>query len=181
MPTLKRVPASQYHPMRLELEKSKYRITNLISCISLNWFQSCIYRAKRRKKIAKAIERQARKLRAKGITVDVEALRSEYVAQHRGQLLSSDSEDNDEDPIDVVGGTDLTDEESQDYTTSQDTPHQRNESVEHLMSCNSNSNDTSKHSLRPNPFSIENILFKNTWKIIHLHISNNFQSSSLRY
>ncbi|KAL7032607.1 hypothetical protein ACKWTF_007358 [Chironomus riparius] len=119
-------------------------------------------KAKRRKKIAKAIERQARKLRAKGITVDIEALRSEYVAQHRGQLLSSDSEDNDEDPIDVVGGTDLTDEESQDYTTSPDAPHQRNESVEHLMSCNSNSNDTSKHSFRPNPFSIENILFKNT-------------------
>ena len=86
-------------------------------------------------------------------------------------MLSSDSEDNDEDPIDVVGGTDLTDEDSQDCTQ-----HARSESVEHLITCNSNnSNDTSKHSLRPNPFSIENILFKNTWKIIHLQISNNFQ------
>lgn len=92
-------------------------------------------------------------------------MRSEYISQHRGQLTtnSSDSEDNDdndeEDPIDVVGGTDLTDEESQDCPSH----HQRNDSVEHLISYNnSNSNDTSKHSIRPNPFSIENILFRST-------------------
>jgi homeobox protein Unc-4 len=115
-------------------------------------------RAKRRKKIAKAIERQARKLRAKGISVDLEALRTEYVSQHRGQLInSSDSEDNDEDPIDVVGGTDMTDESEECISL-----HNRSDSVEHLISCDSNNKDTSKHSLRPNPFSIENILFRNT-------------------
>jgi homeobox protein Unc-4 len=117
-------------------------------------------RAKKRKKITKAIERQARKLRAKGIAVDVEALRNEYISQHRGQLInSSDSEDDDnEDPIDVVGGTDGTDEESQDCHS-----HQKgSDSVEHIISYSSNSNDTSKHSIRPNPFSIENILFRST-------------------
>lgn len=119
-----------------------------------------INRAKRRKKIAKAIERQARKLRAKGITVDIEALRAEYISQHRGQLQnSSESEDNDEDPIDVVGGTDGTDDESEEGMSS----YERSDNIEHLINSNSNnSNDTAKHSLRPNPFSIENILFRNT-------------------
>lgn len=59
-------------------------------------------RSRRRKRLAKAIERQAKKLRTKGISVDLEALKADYIAQHRGQFLSSDSEDND-DPIDVVG------------------------------------------------------------------------------
>lgn len=126
--------------------------------------KTSLNRAKKRKKIAKAIERQARKLRAKGITVDVEALRKEYVSQHRGQLQSSsESEDNDEDPIDVVGGTDGTDDESEGGMSS----YERNDNIEHLINSNSNSNDTTaKHSLRPNPFSIENILFRNTWNII---------------
>lgn len=122
-------------------------------------FKKLLNRAKRRKKIAKAIERQARKLRAKGITVDVEALRAEYVSQHRGQLQSSsESEDNDEDPIDVVGGTDGTDDESEEGLST----YERNDNIEHLINSNSNSNDTAKHSLRPNPFSIEHILFRNT-------------------
>ena len=71
-------------------------------------------RVRRKKRINKAIERQARKLQAKGISVDIEALRADYIAQHYGQNYStSDSDDNDEDPIDVVGGTDLTDEDTQ--------------------------------------------------------------------
>lgn len=99
-------------------------------------------------------------MRAKGITVDVEALRKEYITQHRGQLQSSsESEDNDEDPIDVVGGTDGTDDESDGEMS---VTYDRKDSIEHLISSNSNSNDTAKHSLRPNPFSIENILFRNT-------------------
>ena len=58
-----------------------------------------INRSRRRKKLAKALERQARKLRAKGISVDLEALKAEYLSQHRsGQPMShhsSDSEDDD--------------------------------------------------------------------------------------
>lgn len=119
------------------------------------------HRARRRKKLAKAIERQARKLRAKGITVDLEALKTEYLSQHRGQTASpnsSDSEDNDdEDPIDVVGGADDSDDEPEDCSM------QRRNSTDHLVNYSSSSDDTPKHSLRPNPFSIESLLFKNTW------------------
>jgi len=66
------------------------------------------FRARRKKRINKAIDRQARKLRAKGISVDIEALRADYIAQQYGQNYNtSDSDDNDEDTIDVVG--DVTD------------------------------------------------------------------------
>lgn len=117
-------------------------------------------RARRRKKIAKAIERQARKLRAKGITVDLEALKAEYLSQHRGQNTnnSSESEDNEEDPIDVVGVADDSDEDTEDCST-----HTRRDSTDHLINyCSNNSDDTPKHSLRPNPFSIESLLYRNT-------------------
>lgn len=120
-------------------------------------------RARRRKKIAKAIERQARKLRAKGITVDLEALKAEYLSQHRGQNTSnsSESEDNEEeDPIDVVGGADDSDDEdTEDCST-----HTRRDSTDHLINFSSSGDDTSKHSLRPNPFSIESLLYRSTWK-----------------
>lgn len=53
-------------------------------------------RARRRKKLQKALERQARKLRAKGIAVDLVALKREYLTQ-RGGDGDSDSD------IDVVG------------------------------------------------------------------------------
>lgn len=100
-------------------------------------------------------------MRAKGITVDLEALKTEYLSQHRGQTASpnsSDSEDNDdEDPIDVVGGADDSDDEPEDCSM------QRRNSTEHLVNYSSSSDDTPKHSLRPNPFSIESLLFKNTW------------------
>ncbi|XP_030382373.1 homeobox protein unc-4 [Scaptodrosophila lebanonensis] len=73
-------------------------------------------RAQQRKRIAKAIERQARKLRLKGIEVNLEQLRSDYMAQHGLQLMAGADEeeaekvgavagdDDDELPIDVVGG-----------------------------------------------------------------------------
>lgn len=73
-------------------------------------------RARRRKKLAKAIDRQARKLQAKGITVDLEALKAEYISQHRGSGNFSDSDlEDDGIQIDVVGGTD-SDEEPEDFS-----------------------------------------------------------------
>ncbi|XP_055841598.1 homeobox protein unc-4-like [Episyrphus balteatus] len=73
-------------------------------------------RARRRKKLAKAIDRQARKLQAKGITVDLEALKAEYISQHRGSGAFSDSDlEDDGIQIDVVGGTD-SDDEPEDFS-----------------------------------------------------------------
>lgn len=121
-------------------------------------------RARRRKKIAKAIERQARKLRAKGITVDLEALKAEYISQHRGQNISnsSESEDNEEeDPIDVVGVAD----DSDDDTTEDCSTHTRRDSTDHLINYSSSSEETPKHTIRSNPFSIESLLYRNTWNI----------------
>uniref|UniRef100_A0AAG5D1V4 Homeobox protein unc-4 n=2 Tax=Anopheles atroparvus TaxID=41427 RepID=A0AAG5D1V4_ANOAO len=114
-------------------------------------------KARRRKKIAKALERQARKLRAKGIAVDLEALRAEYLTQHRNNS-GSDSEDDDddndnddEDPIDVVGGAESGDEP-------EDCSMQRRESVEG----DETGSETPRNSIRPNPFSIESLLYNNT-------------------
>uniref|UniRef100_A0A1I8M1V2 Homeobox protein unc-4 n=1 Tax=Musca domestica TaxID=7370 RepID=A0A1I8M1V2_MUSDO len=68
-------------------------------------------RARRRKKLAKAIDRQARKLQAKGITVDLEALKAEYISQHKANGTFSDSDlEDDSIQIDVVGGTESDDE-----------------------------------------------------------------------
>ncbi|XP_073829649.1 homeobox protein unc-4-like [Musca autumnalis] len=74
-------------------------------------------RAQKRKKMEKAIERQARKLRLKGIEVDMQKLRTDYIAQRRsnGTLSDSDLElefrNNDDDEgdvqIDVVGSEDM--------------------------------------------------------------------------
>jgi homeobox protein Unc-4 len=92
-------------------EWSCLQLKFLLNLIAFQFFSPFFKnRARRRKRLAKAIERQAKKLRAKGISVDLEALKADYVAQHRGQFLnSSDSEDND-DPIDVVGGTEESDD-----------------------------------------------------------------------
>ena len=69
-------------------------------------------RARRRKKLAKALERQARKLRAKGIAVDFETLKAEYLAQHRGNMQPNDSDiDEDDIQIDVVGDVDSDDDD----------------------------------------------------------------------
>lgn len=76
-------------------------------------------RARRRKKLAKALDRQARKLRAKGIAVDLEALKSEYLAQHRntGMLSDSDGDGEGEDSmIDVVGGDSCHDSGPEDFS-----------------------------------------------------------------
>ncbi|CAH0719526.1 unnamed protein product, partial [Brenthis ino] len=78
-------------------------------------------RARRRKKLAKALERQARKLRAKGIAVDLEALKAEYLAQHRNSGLYSDSDgeiDGEECMIDVVGGDSCHDSGPEDFSLS---------------------------------------------------------------
>ncbi|XP_064555021.1 homeobox protein unc-4 homolog isoform X5 [Drosophila montana] len=60
-------------------------------------------RAQRSKRIAKAIERQARKLRLKGLDVNVEQLRADYLAAHRNDIEHAELEQDDELPIDVVG------------------------------------------------------------------------------
>ncbi|XP_041978442.1 homeobox protein unc-4 isoform X3 [Aricia agestis] len=73
-------------------------------------------RARERKKLAKALERQARKLRAKGIAVDLEALKTEYLAQHRNSGLYSDSDDGEECMIDVVGGDSCHDSGPEDFS-----------------------------------------------------------------
>ncbi|KAH8388017.1 hypothetical protein KR093_011006 [Drosophila rubida] len=62
-------------------------------------------RAQRSKRIAKAIDRQARKLRLKGIEVDMCQLQADYLAAHKDELeqLGAEQRDEDELPIDVVG------------------------------------------------------------------------------
>lgn len=118
----------------------------------LNFLTSLPNRSRRRRRLAKAIERQAKKLRAKGISVDLEALRADYIAQRRWQFLnSSDSKDND-DPIDVVGGT----EESNECN-----------SLQRLDGSNDNNKIDSgslnlKSTSKSNIFSIERILRKSS-------------------
>ncbi|KAH8238294.1 hypothetical protein KR032_002801, partial [Drosophila birchii] len=73
-------------------------------------------RAQRSKRMRKAIERQARKLRLKGIEVNVERLKADYMAAHKDSWLAEDEElkleleeddlesyDDEDLPIDVVG------------------------------------------------------------------------------
>lgn len=139
----------------------KYKVTTFSHriCHVLNIKTNCsyAYRARRRKKLAKALERQARKLRAKGITVDIEALKSEYLSQHRINASDTEGEDDEEDPIDVVGG-DSCDDEPEDCSM------QRRDSTEgeHGLDDHDDS-DSHKNSIRPiNPFSIESLLYNNT-------------------
>lgn len=109
------------------------------------------YRARRKKKLAKALERQARKLRAKGITVDVETLKAEYLAQHRA---TTDSDlDDDDIQIDVVG-EDSDDDEPEDCSV-----NRRDSTDGHESTTDS---DAPKMSIRSNPFSIESLLYNNT-------------------
>ncbi|XP_017850548.1 homeobox protein unc-4 [Drosophila busckii] len=64
-------------------------------------------RAQRSKRIAKAVERQARKLRLKGIAVDLEQLRADYLAAHKLNSQQwhedGDGDGDEESAIDVVG------------------------------------------------------------------------------
>lgn len=102
--------------------------------------------------MAKALERQARKLRAKGITVDIETLKAEYLAQHR---INSESDLEDDDiQIDVVG-EDSDDDEPEDCSMT------RRDSTDGPES--SGDSDAPKISIRSNPFSIESLLYNNTW------------------
>ncbi|XP_045475983.1 homeobox protein unc-4 isoform X1 [Harmonia axyridis] len=98
-------------------------------------------RARRRKKLQKALERQARKLRAKGIAVDLVALKREYLSQ-RGADLDSDSD------IDVVGDSGAESEGFPNslFSVSSDTG----------MDLSSTSPDEKIR--RANPFSIESLL-----------------------
>ncbi|XP_058455450.1 homeobox protein unc-4 isoform X3 [Malaya genurostris] len=111
-------------------------------------------KARRRKKLTKALERQARKLRSKGIAVDLEVLKAEYLSQHRNTSSSDseaggyDDEDDDEDQIDVVGGTESNE-------TPEDCLIERRDSVDDTVDENT---DMHKHIIRPNPFSIESLL-----------------------
>lgn len=119
--------------------------------LCLHLFAS-LCRARRRKKLSKALERQARKLRAKGITVDIETLKAEYLAQHR---INSESDlDDDDIQIDVVG-EDSDDDEPEDCSmTRRDSTDGRDSSGD---------SDAPKMSIRANPFSIESLLYNNTW------------------
>lgn len=101
----------------------RFWILNLVNLILLLCYyqtKPLIHRLRRRKKIAKAIERQARKLKAKGIAVDLDALKSEYLAQHRGTHSESDI-DEDDIQIDVVGGAD-SDTEPEDFSFKSNNP-----------------------------------------------------------
>lgn len=68
---------------------------------------------------------------------------------------SEDDDDDDNDPIDVVGGADDSDDEPEDCTM------KRRESTDHLIEDGS-SGELNRNSLRPNPFSIESLLYNNT-------------------
>lgn len=100
--------------------------------------------------MAKALDRQVRKLKAKGVAVDIEALKAEYISQHRDQF-NSDSEF--EDPIDVVGGADDSDSESEHISTSF-------EDTKTILREQFDIEDT-KSNLKPNPFSIDSLLYSN--------------------
>ncbi|KAI8122813.1 Homeobox protein unc-4 [Lucilia cuprina] len=112
-------------------------------------------RAQKLKRIDKAIERQARKLRSKGIEVNREQLKSDYLAQHGINAQSStdsESDDNEDYQIDVVGGT-------ENYANSNCT-----------TDCNNSigSNPTEETSL----LSCDNLQFKNVTNE-HVKIENN--------
>lgn len=129
---------------------------------------SLVCRARRRKKLAKALERQARKLRAKGITVDLDALRAEYLAQHRGAGNASSDDDEEDLPIDVVGGADSEDsggEESGNAMASLDLTSSHRHASNSPQSQQSSppmvhhhESQQSEKTKRPNPFSIESLL-----------------------
>lgn len=104
----------------------------------------------------KAIERKARKLKAKGITVDLEALRADYIAQHRGQGFNSSESEQEEDLIDVVGIPDDDVDDNEDM----------GDCSIHSARDASNNQDTidakqyfSKTNFKSNKFSIDALLF----------------------
>ncbi|XP_050298193.1 homeobox protein unc-4-like isoform X2 [Anthonomus grandis grandis] len=111
-------------------------------------------RARRRKKLQKALERQARKLRAKGIPVDLIALKKEYLAQRGTDTLDSDSD------IDVVGDSGA---ESENFGDNSMFAPSMTESSDNGMDLSSNPHEhDDKSRVRPNPFSIDSLLNNNT-------------------
>ncbi|XP_056641452.1 homeobox protein unc-4-like [Diorhabda carinulata] len=107
-------------------------------------------RARRRKKLQKALERQARKLRAKGIAVDLVALKREYLAQRGGDGADSDSD------IDVVGDSGA---ESENCNNSESGRYSSSVS-ESGVDLTAGSQDDKMR--RANPFSIDSLLNNNT-------------------
>uniref|UniRef100_A0A1B0AND8 Homeobox domain-containing protein n=1 Tax=Glossina palpalis gambiensis TaxID=67801 RepID=A0A1B0AND8_9MUSC len=90
-------------------------------------------KAEKRTRINKAIERQARKLRLKGIEVNTEDLRVDYLTKHgkSGRLTDSDNEvDDDRLYIDVVGDSESNQDNEFDsecnYALSFESTSQRN-------------------------------------------------------
>ena len=114
------------------------------------------FRSRRRKKLNKALERQARKLRAKGITVDVETLKAEYLAQHR--LKSESDMDEDDHPIDVVGDDSDDDRDTSSVRDSIDDMPDSSDNVTNTAT----SVSSPKSTIRGNPFSIESLLYNHT-------------------
>ncbi|XP_026679892.1 homeobox protein unc-4 homolog [Diaphorina citri] len=126
-------------------------------------------RARRQKKLMKSLERQQRKLAAKGVTVDLETLKREWESQQAsGDGIDTSNQDsssccsiasstNTRDvEIDVVGNEedDLSDDDVEDDDRFQ----------HHFMSATIPTDlSTDKHcNRRPNPFSIESLLSKSS-------------------
>lgn len=108
-------------------------------------------RARRRRKLEKALDRQARKLRAKGIHVDFVTLRRDYLNQRGFDALDSDCSD-----IDVVGGTDSGAESDTGNSSIRDSTYPASEPESGIdLTSTTSSDDKSK---RLNPFSIESLL-----------------------
>ncbi|XP_017784057.1 PREDICTED: homeobox protein unc-4-like [Nicrophorus vespilloides] len=110
-------------------------------------------RARRRKKLQKALERQARKLRAKGIAVDLVALKRDYLNQRGADILDSDSD------IDVVGDSGAESENmcggsEHDSSIGGHYPPVTEEVGVDLTAATHDHDKTR----RPNPFSIESLL-----------------------
>lgn len=115
-------------------------------------------RSRRRKKLNKALERQARKLRAKGITVDVETLKAEYMAQHR--LKTESDLDDDDSPIDVVGDDSDDEHDTSSIRDSIDDMPDSSDNV--IMAPTTTVTTPTKNTIRANPFSIESLLYNHT-------------------
>lgn len=107
-------------------------------------------RARRRKKLQKALERQARKLRAKGIAVDLVALKREYLSQRGADGLDSDSD------IDVVGDSGA---ESEHFSSGVSGDGMYTGVGDAGVDLTQSPQDDKGGSIRrPNPFSIESLL-----------------------
>ncbi|CAG9812384.1 unnamed protein product, partial [Phaedon cochleariae] len=108
-------------------------------------------RARRRKKLQKALERQARKLRAKGIAVDLVALKRDYLSQRGAELLDSDSD------IDVVGDS------GGESDTLNGSEHELFSSSSECCGVDLTATSQDEKSVRrANPFSIDSLLNNNT-------------------